>query len=492
LSGFFSGAFGVLEPRDEISISEGDDGFGTINRTISARGFVTTSITNAINNVKNYVAGRTGDSYVKSIGQISGFSNSGSFTPVLIQVAENLDRLSLNYSVQQTYRFKMISGDAEAQNNYSFNNYYLTSYSTNLISGAGDDFVTASIQGEIKAGVTGATGDALLSGLLTQLSGLNPYSIISGKYGAPNSLNFCKDPIDFNVAQDLLARKIQFNASYDNLEFYSSANDKYCYSGCYWDASINHTIDDLTKITTIELRGEIKARGSTTNRYNNSIEYLGVLMLGGSSSTQPRLFDFANDYYTGYLGVSNPILALNQNPSQVNIDNNSILGTISISATFDNKDRFLDLNTNDYSITYEPYNTIFSYASSCNDSTKHLAVDVNVKKREKISVEMKIAGSGKTEQTLFNNIKSLIEPQDGNSFYNKFPAQMAVSDSIQEETSIFSVENSSSTTPSVINQYGSTIGLSKLYSYELKESEKLNRRIIKSSMATDQGSTTAS
>ena len=61
------------------------------------------------------------------------------------------------------------------------------SYSTSLTSGAGDDFVTASIQGEIKAGITGANGDALISNLINELSGLNPYAIISGKYGSPNN-----------------------------------------------------------------------------------------------------------------------------------------------------------------------------------------------------------------------------------------------------------------------------------------------------------------
>lgn len=480
LTGYFSGTYGVIDPKDEISISEAEDGFATLNRTISARGIVTTSIDSAINNVKNYVASRTGISYISSINQISGFQNSGSFTPVLIETSENLDRLGLNYSVDQVYKFKMITGDAEAKNNYSFNNYYLTSYSTSLTSGAGDDFVTATVQGEIKAGITGATGDALISGLLSQLSSLDPYKIISGKYGSPNSFNFCRDPLSFSVSQDLKSRKINFNASYDNLEFYNSINDKYCYSGCYLDAVITHSIDELNKITTIGVKGEIKCRGSTANRYYNSLEYLGLLMKAGSSASEPRIFDFANDYYTSYLGTSTPTLALNSNPVSITIDNNPIVGTISVDAIFDNKDRFLNLVTSDYNISYEPYNTIFSYASSCNDSTKHLAVDVNVQKREKVSIDMKINGSGKTEQTLFNNIKALIEPDDSSSFYNNFVIPLSISDSIQEEASSFSVENSSSKNSLTINQYGATIGLSKVYSFELKDSEKSSRRIIKS------------
>jgi hypothetical protein len=480
LTGYFSGNYGVLDPKDEINISEGDDGFGTISRTVSARGFVTNSIDTAINNAKNYVAGRTGITSILEVSQISGFQNSGSFTPVLVQIAENLDRLSLTYSVEQTYRFKMISGDSDAKNNYSFNNYYLTTYSTSISSGAGDDFVSASIQGEIKAGITGATGDALVLELISQLSGLSPYSIISGKYGAPNSFDFCKDPIDFSVTQDLKARKINFNASYDNLDLYGTTNNKYVYSGCYLDATISHAIDELTKTTIIQVRGEIKARGSTSNRYYNTLEYLGVLMQEGSSASQPRLYDFANDYYTTYIGTSSPIFALNTKPTNIVINSNSILGTISVDVTYDNKDRFSGLTASDYNVSYEPYNTIFSYASSCNDSIKHLAVDMNVQKREKVSINLKIAGSGKSELTLINNAKALIEPDTAGSFYNSFPKLLAVGDSVQEEVSSLNVDNSSSKTPLTSNQYGAEISLNKTYSYELIESEKNTRRIVKS------------
>lgn len=480
LTGYFSGNYGVLDPKDEINISEGEDGFGTISRTVSARGFVTNSIDTAINNAKNYVANRTGITSILEVSQISGFQNSGSFTPVLVQIAENLDRLSLTYSVEQTYRFKMISGDSDAKNNYSFNNYYLTTYSTSLSSGAGDDFVSASIQGEIKAGITGATGDALVLELINQLSGLSPYSIISGKYGSPNSFAFCKDPIDFSITQDLKARKINFNATYDNLDLYGTTNNKYVYSGCYLDATISHAIDELTKTSIIQVRGDIKARGSTSNRYYNTLEYLGVLMQEGSSSSQPRLYDFANDYYTTYIGTSSPIFALNTKPTNIVVNSNSILGTISIDVTYDNKDRFSGLTASDYNVSYEPYNTIFSYASSCNDSIKHLAVDMNVQKREKVSVNLKIAGSGKSELTLINNAKALIEPDTAGSFYNSFPKLLAVGDSVQEEVSSLNVENSSSKTPLTSNQYGAEISLNKTYSYELIESEKNTRRIVKS------------
>jgi len=478
LTGYFSGTFGVLDPKDEIRVSEDPDGFGTITHSVEARGFVTTSIDNAINNAKNYVASRTGISNVITTPVISGIPLSGAMsTPVLINVSENLDRLGLVYSVEETYKFKLFTGDIEAQNNYNFNNYYLTSYNTSLTSGAGEDFVTASIQGEIKAGITGDNGDTLISNLVTQLGVLDPFRIISGKYGAPNGFNFCKDPIQLTIEEDLNARKISFNASYDNLEFYNSSNDKYVYNGCYLDATISHSIDNLTKIDTIEVKGEIKCRGSVTNRYNNSLLYLAELMTAGSSLTLPRLADFVNDYYVSYY-LAGYRFALNTTPSTLEVNANKLLGTVSISASFNNKDSFVSLTNTDYSIEYTPYNTVFAYGASCNDSLKHIAVDINTRKREKVNLDLTISNPGSTEAALLTN-KDTIYSSFITNFISSLMNDAVNLDTLQIENSSINISNSSSNDASSLIK-GSVISASKTHSYELSDAELQKRKIIKS------------
>lgn len=478
LTGYFTGAYGVLDPKDEIRISEGNDGFGTIEHTVEARGFYTTSIDTAINNARNYVASRTGISRVISAPAISGIPYTGSLSnPVLVSVSENLDRLNLNYSVAEVYKFKLFTGDTEAQNNYDFNNGYLTSYSTNLSSGAGDDFVTATIQGEIKGGFTGKSGSALITDLVSELSALNPYQIISGKYGQPNGFAFCKDPIQFQIQEDLKARKISFNASYDNLEFYKTPNDKYSYSGCFLDASISHSIDDLTKIDILEIKGEIKCRGSVTNRYNSSLGYLEQLMTAGSSASFPRLYDFVNDYYTSYYGGSYKF-SLVSTPATLEINANPLLGTISLSASYSNKDSFLSLANTDYSIEYTPANTVYAAASSCNDSVKHLALDINSKKREKISLDFSISNPTSTEQNLLSNKDSIFS-----SFVSSFINSLIISpsnlDTLQVEGSTINISNSSN--QSLTTSKGSILSASKLYSFEISNTEYNKRLRMKSS-----------
>lgn len=476
-TGFFSGTYGVLDPVDNISISEGEDGFATLSRQVSARGFVSTTIDDAINNAKNYVNSRTGVSYIKSAPQISGFENSANFNPILVSVNENLDRLSLTYSIEQSYIFSMVTGDNESAVDYSFNNSYLTRYSTNLNSGAGRDFVTADIQGEIKAGITGVTGAALSGALVEKLSELNPYAIISGKYGTPNGFDFCKEPLTFSVTQNSKTKSINFNASYDNLDLYSYVDSKYVHDETFLDANISHTTNELTKVTNVNIRGEIKSRGSTTNRYNKNLSYLGHLLNNVDSATGVRLFNFVNDYYNEFFNSgSAPKFALNKQPSSLVVNADPILGTISINAAFDNKDRFGDLASTEYDINYLPYNTVYSYGFSCNDALKHIAVDSNVTKREKASIRLSLADQDKSADDL---ITGLYNFTSGN-FYDQFIVPLAIPNSDQQEQSTLSTNNSTFTDGGEYNKQNANASLNEAYSFDLKDSLLSNRRVIKS------------
>lgn len=484
LTGFFSGNYGILDPRDEITINPGNDGVGTISHSVSARGFVINTIDDAIDNVKSYVSSRTGISKILTLPLASGMDNAGAFTPVLVSISENLDRLGLSYSIEESYRFKTISGDVESAQNYSFNNYNLVSYSTNLASGAGDDFVTASIQGEIKAGITGATGDALISGLINELSGLNPYAVISGKYGSPNGFKFCQDPIQVTINEDRKSRKIAFNISYDNLEFYSSSNDQSVFSGCYLDASISHNIDDLAYIDSLEIKGEVKCRGSVSNRYANSLAYVTELLAGGTSPSSPRLYTLVNGYYTGYYGAT-PKFTLNSEPTSLQVDANPLLGTVSISATYDNKDRFLGLSSSDYNIEYTPTNTIFTYGFSCNNSLRHIAVDMNTLKREKAGINVSVSKGATSESILLTNKDTLLSSFKENFIKPLLEAKNRTSlDTLQEESSAVSISNSnlSSTTSNTYttDKYGSIVSANSIFSFALDPAQASNRSVIKS------------
>lgn len=473
-TGYFSSAYGVLDPVDNISIAEGEDGFGTLNRQVSARGFVTSTVDAAVNNAKNYVQSRTGVAEVLSVSQVSGFENSGSFTPVLVSVAENLDRLSLTYSVEESYRFSMVTGDVDSPANYSFNNYFITDYSTNLSSGAGEDFVKADVQGQIKAGITGDSGANLVSALIEKLELLDPYSIVSGKYGQPNSLEFCRDPLSYSTSYNEESRSLSFNISYDNLDFYSNVDDRYVVNGSFLDATISHSIDELTKTTEIIVQGNIRSRGSSTEKYNDSLEYLGQLLSDSTpagNTSAPRIFDFANDYYTSFFTA--PIkFSLNEKPTSLIVNAEPLLGEVSISAKFDNKDRFGNTTDTNFEINYVPYNTAYSYGFSCNDAKKQIAVDANVKRREKASINLSIQDTNKVGADLITGVFNF----SSGDFHSDFILPLALDETVQQE-------NSTLNTTDISYEGGeektnAKVSLNETYSYEL--SSITNRAIIKS------------
>ena len=108
LTGYFSGTFGVIEPKDDIRMAKSEDGTVSVTRSIQAKAFVTTTIDDALNNAKNFVWGRTGIASVLAMAQISGFENPTSFTPVLVGQSENLDRLNLTYSIDLNLDWSLV------------------------------------------------------------------------------------------------------------------------------------------------------------------------------------------------------------------------------------------------------------------------------------------------------------------------------------------------------------------------------------------------
>lgn len=458
--------FGILDPKDEIKISAGNDGFGTVSHSVSAKGFSISDADTAINSAKNFVSGRSASGVAKIAAMSKLEGSITAFTPILVNVSENLNRLDLTYSLEKSYKFKLLSEVL----GYNFNKNFLTSYSTTLSSGAGDDFVTATIQGEIRHPISGA---GTLSDLYSELSTLSPYSVVAGTYGSPNGLTFCSDPITFSVTENSGAKKINFNASYDNSEFYGT-DDPYSYFGCYFDAQTSCSVDELTKTITVDVKGEVKCRGSRANRSTSSSGYLHEFLTSGTNLSFPRIYDFANSFYTGYLGDATPLFTLNIIPNSVEVTSNAQLGTASVSASFDNKDKLDSLASSDYSIQYTPYNTVYSFASSCNDSIKHLVVDTNTQKRESVSLDIQIADPASTELSLLNSKTGIF----GN-FETNFIAPLTLPDrdSLQKETSTSSVGNSYGIDGSKV---GSTVSASCAYSFELSSTELAQRKIIKS------------
>jgi hypothetical protein len=204
---------------------------------------------------------------------------------------------------------------------------------------------------------------------------------------------------------------------------------------------------------------------------------LAQLTTPGTHATQPRLSDFVNDYYVSYYGAGYRF-ALNTTPSTLEVNANPLLGTVSINASFNNKDSFAALTNTDYSIEYTPYNTVFAYGASCNDSLKHIAVDINTRKREKVNLDLTISNPGSTEAALLTN-KDTIYSSFVTNFISSLMNDAVNLDTLQIENSSINISNSSSNDASSLIK-GSVISASKTHSYELSDAQLEKRKIIKS------------
>lgn len=162
-SGYFSGAYGVLDPNETFSFQDGEDGSLSVSHNISARGFCTSGGTsNALNNAKSWVQARTGWS-----SQVLPAYASGIVGGLCLQsLRENYDRLNGTYSVSENYIGDRYFGVA---------NGFLR-YSTTVNSGE-DGQSSVSLEGSIRNCKYGT-----ISGLRDKYGAFDAFSAAAQQY----------------------------------------------------------------------------------------------------------------------------------------------------------------------------------------------------------------------------------------------------------------------------------------------------------------------
>lgn len=345
-SGFFSGTFGVLEPKNEFNIIQEKDQSIRIEHTLSCRGFNTSSInSNALQNARNYIA------------QFSGFNNQvtpyfiqlcSGIIPSLVSNTENINRIDGSYSVTETYI---------AEKDYASG---VLRYSATYNSGIADGLSNVRIAGSLK------TAKNLSPSLLrARYSGFSAFGAAAICYsGATNGL------IDLNpyylssgVTEDQFARSLNFDISFNNDQ---TPNP-------YIDYKIDFNQDDLTDVTSAKFQGTIKGRGELSQRWLAVQNY----------ATGVDIFSLTFGEYVadGYQYFLNP-LAISQS-----INKNPFIGEITLAATYN--DKILPptgLTYLDYSLSITPSIEKFSSTAILNGSGNFYVSDLGYSNRSIISI----------------------------------------------------------------------------------------------------------
>ena len=306
-SGYFSGEFGVLSPREEVKFDEAEDGQISVTHIVSAVGFCTSSSStnNALDNARQWVQERTGWSSQVLPAFISGASNG----LCLQQVQESIDRLNGQYEVVESYL-----GDR-----YGTASAGLLRYSSEYNSGIEDGISSVKIGGSIQ----GCRYEDI-SDLRARYQSFNAYSEASNQfYRITNRADLNPFEVSKGVSEDVNNRTIVFDYLYDDdkrpkISVVYSIDFEYSYEEDVISARISATI--------------------TSRAEHSTHRWADILAVANSVN----LYSLVMPAYQTYVQQVAPHLAatpLNPREQNQSRSENEYGGSVTLSATFDNRQR---------------------------------------------------------------------------------------------------------------------------------------------------------
>ena len=372
----FLGTFGVMEPSETVDFTDNQDGTVGISHSISAQGFTTSTVSDgsniAITNAKNYVESRTGYKTNKVIPQfLGGISDSNL---VITNISKDINRADGTYACNIDYLVQ--TGDIGEIPIVAGG--YVSIIDSNVNSGVEDEFVQVGVTYTLQ-GDKYKTPTALRS---AQPSTGTLFKIATGAAGIEN---LSVIPLNLDVEDTADTNKtIVVKASYDNDTIYESLG-----TGVYYDHNVDISTDDITDTATVSINGEIKARGNNRAQFALKSGYYFDYVSG-------KLFDLANEKYTGvnyhklYSNVAWPL-----NPIEVShsVDMDEIAGTVSVSASFNNKDFKAGYRDFTYKIDVTPALNQYSLKPSCNQNGLYTVFDIRTNTREKVGLSIQAKGT---------------------------------------------------------------------------------------------------
>lgn len=367
---YFSGTFGVLDPSDEISFEENADGFITVDRSISARGFNTNKL--AIENAKNWVLSRTGWSN-RVVPQFIAICN-GDFLdePCVQNLSENINRFDGTYSVNLNYKIDKFDTNGTGLLRYT------TDISTNL-----DGATEVSLRGSIEG-----CPNSNFSGLRTRYNSLNFYQLAAAMYSKVESgITLNNIPTSSGVVEDQDNRRIEFNLTFDNDQS----------PLVVLDYTVSLDTDNSKDLTSASIAATIKSRGPLYSRWDRVVDYF-------ENDFHPYSLVLAE--YNLFVGDFN----LNSVPASESTTKNEFQAEISYNATWtDGKPTPNPFKTLSYTINVSPSIARFAKQNSLNENALWYVWNLGFNRREEISIQGRgIIEAGKSSSSARATIRSIL------------------------------------------------------------------------------------
>lgn len=366
--------FGVLDPSNEIQYSEGPDGQISITHSISARGFKTTK--DPLKNAIDYVEANS------SLGSeilTSRINKNGAISsPVLVSMAEQVNRLESSYSLTKRY----ICDARRPNSGRIFNSSIDVSYDEE------SGIYVADFSGSIQGGFNSANlGISDINEIRDALKTLDFYAITNTNF--KKKYGFDLNPIILNlkIDENELERSISFSCSFNSDKGAGEA---------YMEADYNISYDDNAELYQVSASISIKGKKSQKAKWNDVklfYENLNVKALCQDAILQEE-----------------PSVKLEEYPSSYDVSFDERNATITINASFNqiNPQNFWynQFKNLDFSLELTCSKDIIIPVQTVYNGAK--VVDIEAKTRPQISINGSLSPLNPCETNeIYSSVKNL-------------------------------------------------------------------------------------
>ncbi len=352
---YFSGSFGVLEPKSEISYEESDQGVVSITQTVSAKGFPTnSSANNAFENAQSWVASQTGFSS-QVLPEFIFFNDN----VCLRGISCRADRINGTY--EATLKYNSDSFDTQAG---------ILRYTTEVSLAAEVGITNVSVKGQLDGCLAQD-----ISSVRARFQGFNIFSEAVSQYQKfSGNTNLNSVPLTSSIGEDPTHKIITFEKTFtDDPRPPISV-----------DLIFNFDYDFEQDVISANSQATIRAHGPYT-----STTWVQVKAVAAAID----LFSLTVPAYTEYVNLIAPALAsypLNPNPTNTSRQENEFSSQIVLSATFTNAiippagfDKF------DYTLAFSPAIRQYAPYPILDQNGQYYIFDLGFIKRGTLAIEIK-------------------------------------------------------------------------------------------------------
>lgn len=339
-SGYFSGAFGILNPVETWSFQEQQDRSATVTHTISCRALNTSAgaVNNSLDNAINWVTAKRGTASIVTPALIQNVY-SGNFC--LTTTAEETNRFNGTYSITDTYRTD------QTRSGYGILRYQGTVSS-------GDNAIDVRVEGSVQ----GCNTDIV--SVRQVFKAFNPTGAALKLYSnAFNQTDLNPTPLSNSVEELPYDARINFSYDFDTNNLPTT----------YLDYTVSLTSGDAIGVS---IEGEVISRGGDIKT-----KLAAKKAFASGLNLYQTVIPFYNTFYP-YAATA----PLNPRPISSGINISEYQGTLSVNAEFTNQDQVSTLlDSFDYTLQFVPSITKVDFKQTLNGLGAVSMVNLNVVNR---------------------------------------------------------------------------------------------------------------